>query len=68
MNVTIHPSTLSGSIQSNASKSSMQRACAAALAAKGTSMIKNPGNSNDDKAAMDIIQKLEQPLKWKMKN
>jgi 3-phosphoshikimate 1-carboxyvinyltransferase len=36
----------------------MQRACAAALAAKGTSMIKNPGNSNDDKAAMDIIQKL----------
>jgi len=58
VNVTIHPSTLSGSIQSNASKSSMQRACAAALVAKGTSIIKNPGNSNDDKAAMDIIQKL----------
>jgi 3-phosphoshikimate 1-carboxyvinyltransferase len=36
----------------------MQRACAAALVAKGTSFIKNPGNSNDDKAAMDIIQKL----------
>lgn len=36
----------------------MQRACAAALVAKGTSIIKNPGNSNDDKAAMDIIQKL----------
>jgi 3-phosphoshikimate 1-carboxyvinyltransferase len=58
MNVTIVPSTLSGSIQSNASKSSMQRACAAALAAMGTSIIKNPGNSNDDMAAMDIIQKL----------
>lgn len=58
MNVTIHPSTLSGTIQSNASKSSMQRACAAALIAKGTSIIKNPGNSNDDKAAIDIIQKL----------
>ena len=36
----------------------MQRACAAALVAKGTSIIKNPGNSNDDKAAMDIVQKL----------
>jgi 3-phosphoshikimate 1-carboxyvinyltransferase len=56
--VTIQPSSLSGTIQSNASKSSMQRACAAALVAKGTSVIKNPGNSNDDKAAMDIIQKL----------
>lgn len=58
MNVIIHPSALTGSIQSNASKSSMQRACAAALVAKGISIIKNPGNSNDDKAAMDIIQKL----------
>lgn len=36
----------------------MQRACAAALVAKGISFIKNPGNSNDDKAAMDIVQKL----------
>jgi len=36
----------------------MQRACAAALLAGGTSVIKNPGNSNDDKAALDIIQKL----------
>ncbi|MEQ1799907.1 MAG: 3-phosphoshikimate 1-carboxyvinyltransferase [Lacibacter sp.] len=58
MKVIIQPSTLSGSIQTNASKSSMQRACAAALLAKGISVIKNPGNSNDDKAALDIIQKL----------
>ncbi|MFT3844989.1 MAG: 3-phosphoshikimate 1-carboxyvinyltransferase [Lacibacter sp.] len=58
MNVTIHPSKLTGVIQANASKSSMQRACAAALVAKGKSVIKNPGNSNDDKAAMDIVQKL----------
>lgn len=36
----------------------MQRACAAALVAGGTTIIKNPGNSNDDRAAMDIIQKL----------
>ncbi len=36
----------------------MQRACAAALVAKGKSVIKNPGHSNDDKAAMDITQRL----------
>ncbi|TWI83871.1 3-phosphoshikimate 1-carboxyvinyltransferase [Lacibacter cauensis] len=58
MKVTIHPSTITGTIQSNASKSSMQRACAAALVAKGKSIIKNPGHSNDDKAAMDITQRL----------
>lgn len=36
----------------------MQRACAAALVAKGISEIYNPGHSNDDKAAMDIIRRL----------
>jgi 3-phosphoshikimate 1-carboxyvinyltransferase len=36
----------------------MQRACAAALVAKGISEIHNPGHSNDDKAAMDIISRL----------
>ena len=45
-------------IHAAASKSSMQRACAAALVAKGKSIIKNPGHSNDDNAALDIIQKL----------
>ena len=58
MKVTIYPSQLNGIIQAPASKSSMQRACAAALLSKGTSIIHNPGHSNDDKAAMDIIQKL----------
>ena len=58
MNVTIKPSALSGIIQAPASKSSMQRACAAALVAKGTSIIRNPGSSNDDKAALEIIQRL----------
>ncbi|HEY6505599.1 MAG TPA: 3-phosphoshikimate 1-carboxyvinyltransferase [Chitinophagaceae bacterium] len=58
MKVTIQPSKLKGSIQAPASKSSMQRACAAALLAKGTTIIHNPGHSNDDKAALDIIQKL----------
>lgn len=41
-----------------ASKSSMQRACAAALVASGKSVVYNPGHSNDDKAAMGIIEAL----------
>jgi 3-phosphoshikimate 1-carboxyvinyltransferase len=58
MKVTIHPSALKGIIQAPASKSSMQRACAAALLSKGTSIIHNPGHSNDDKAAIEIIKSL----------
>jgi len=58
MKVTIQPSALSGNIYAPASKSSMQRACAAALVRKGESIILNPGTSNDDKAALDIIQRL----------
>jgi 3-phosphoshikimate 1-carboxyvinyltransferase len=58
MTVTIQPSAVNGTIHANASKSAMQRACAAALLKKGESNIYNPGISNDDKAALDIIQKL----------
>lgn len=58
MKVTIQPTGLKGIIQAPASKSSMQRACAAALVAKGISEIHNPGHSNDDKAAMDIVSRL----------
>ncbi len=58
MKVTIQPSTLSGNILAAASKSSMQRACAAALVAEGTSIVHNPGHSNDDMAALDIIKRL----------
>ena len=58
MKVTIQPSQLKGTIQAPASKSSMQRACAAALLTKGKSVIQNPGHSNDDKAALGIIQSL----------
>ena len=58
MKVTISPSRLSGSLQAPASKSSMQRACAAALVAGGKTLIKNPGHSNDDKAALSIITAL----------
>ncbi|HET9058033.1 MAG TPA: 3-phosphoshikimate 1-carboxyvinyltransferase [Chitinophagaceae bacterium] len=58
MNVTISPSSIKGTVQAPASKSSMQRACGAALLVKGKTVIKNPGFSNDDKAAMDVMQKL----------
>lgn len=58
MIITIQPSTISGTIEAPASKSSMQRACAAALVRKGESIIHNPGKSNDDKAALNIIQTL----------
>lgn len=58
MKVTIRPSQLRGTIQAPASKSSMQRACAAALLNNGETIIHNPGHSNDDKAAIDIVKKL----------
>lgn len=58
MKVSVKPSILAGNIHAPASKSSMQRACAAALVRQGESIIYNPGVSNDDKAALDIIQKL----------
>jgi 3-phosphoshikimate 1-carboxyvinyltransferase len=58
MIVKIKPSVLTGSVVAPASKSSMQRACAAALLSEGASEIINPGKSNDDLAALDVIQKL----------
>lgn len=58
MIATIQPSILTGSIYAPASKSSMQRACAAALLTNGKTTITNPGKSNDDLAALDVIQKL----------
>src|SRR5688572_27575263 len=58
MVVTIYPSSVSGKVQAPASKSSMQRACAAALLSKGTTTIFNPGSSNDDLAAIDVVSKL----------
>ncbi|MFN5479476.1 MAG: 3-phosphoshikimate 1-carboxyvinyltransferase [Chitinophagaceae bacterium] len=58
MIVALQPSSLKGSILAPRSKSDMQRACAAALLHKGTTHIHHPGRSNDDCAAMDVIQKL----------
>ncbi len=63
MQVTVQPGKVSGIIQANASKSAMQRACAAALLKQGETIIHNPGISNDDNAALDIIQKLGADIK-----
>jgi 3-phosphoshikimate 1-carboxyvinyltransferase len=56
--VVIKPSAIKGILTAPTSKSSMQRACAAALLHNGKTVISNPGKSNDDLAALDIIQKL----------
>ena len=58
MIVSIQPSCISGTIVAPASKSCMQRACALALLADGEVTLINPGKSNDDLAALDILQKL----------
>ena len=58
MKVFIQPATISGNVHAPASKSSMQRACAAALVRKGESIIRNPGKSNDDKAGLNVIKTL----------
>ena len=65
MIVTIQPSTLKGTITAAASKSSMQRACAAALLKVGKTIIHNPGISNDDKAAVQMIQDLGATIEFK---
>lgn len=58
MEVIISPVPIEGRVSANASKSAMQRAIAAALMAKGKSIIYNPGKSNDCLAALDVAQNL----------
>jgi 3-phosphoshikimate 1-carboxyvinyltransferase len=64
MQVTISPSETKGIIIAPASKSAMQRACAAALLKGGKTVLHNPGISNDDNAALDIIQQLGAVVEW----
>lgn len=58
MEVVFSPSEVGGKLRAPASKSAMQRACAAALLHPGKSIIHNPGRSNDDQVALRIIQQL----------
>src|SRR5687768_16082385 len=69
MKATINASSIKGIVNAPSSKSSMQRALAAALLHRGKTVISNPGQSNDDKVALEIIQKLgarvtEQEGEW----
>src|SRR2546430_1903942 len=63
MIVKIHPSEINGTVHAPASKSAMQRACALALITGGETVIINPGKSNDDQAALRVIQSLGAGLK-----
>jgi 3-phosphoshikimate 1-carboxyvinyltransferase len=58
MKAVVSPSLLSGTIIIPPSKSAMQRACALSLLHNGTTTIFNPGKSNDDLTALEIIEKL----------
>lgn len=58
MTITVHPSKIEGQLKAPASKSYAQRVLAAALLAKGTSIIKNPSRCDDALAAMKVIQQL----------
>lgn len=63
MIATVHSSYLHGSLNAPAGKSAMQRACALALLTKGETIIHNPGLSNDDLTALDIIVQLGAEVK-----
>jgi 3-phosphoshikimate 1-carboxyvinyltransferase len=54
----VKPGKLKGEMEAPASKSSMQRACAAAFIRKGKTRLVNPGFSSDDKAALSIIKQM----------
>lgn len=58
MQVTIQPAPVNGAVTANPSKSAMQRAVAAALLAKGKTIIRNPGLSNDCLAALEVAENL----------
>lgn len=58
MKVSISPSVIRGAVTANPSKSAMQRAVAAALLAKGRTIIHNPGLSNDCLAALEVAENL----------
>lgn len=58
MQVVVSPGYINGTVKVPGSKSMTQRAYAAALLHKGTTIIRNPGTSDDDKAALHVIQQL----------
>lgn len=58
MNTIIQPAEIAGSLDAPPSKSAMQRACAVALLNNGITTIYSYGKSNDDNAALSIVEQL----------
>src|SRR4051812_7392053 len=58
MKAVIEPSNIKGILQAPPSKSMTQRAYAAALLHKGKTIIRGVGHSDDEQAALQIIQQL----------
>ncbi len=58
MKAIISPSKLNGVVSAPPSKSSMQRACAAAWIRGGKCILHNPGKSEDDLVALNVISQL----------
>jgi 3-phosphoshikimate 1-carboxyvinyltransferase len=56
MQAIVEPGSIQGTIYVPASKSMMQRVCAAALLHKGKTTIINPGHSHDDITALNILK------------
>lgn len=63
MNKQIERGVLHGTIQVPPSKSDAQRAILAAALAKGTSILYNCGESDDERSMIDVIQKLGAEVK-----
>ena len=58
MKAILEPGSISGKLFAPPSKSMTQRAYAAALLHKGKTIINNPGSSEDESAALNIIEQL----------
>ncbi|MDI9320785.1 MAG: 3-phosphoshikimate 1-carboxyvinyltransferase [Phycisphaerales bacterium] len=65
MKVSLDFKSISGTISIPPSKSITQRICAAALLHRGQTKIKNIGSSNDEKAAINILQQLGAAIQLK---
>lgn len=59
---------LQGTVQAPPSKSFMQRVCALALLNRGSTLVRNPGVSQDDLAALDIIQSMGARIDYDQEN
>ncbi|MCF8371223.1 MAG: 3-phosphoshikimate 1-carboxyvinyltransferase [Bacteroidales bacterium] len=58
MEITLHPSNISGFVEAPSSKSYFQRAIAAGLLAKGTTRIEYKNHCNDSQAALRVAKNL----------